>query len=79
MSRTRWSARFDRVKPVAAHLLAILEALEDLKLLNLISECRRDIQELEKYFKTFNCLLLASIWFKSIDIVNRVYNVKVVI
>lgn len=75
MSRTRWSARVESVKPVAAHLPAVLEALEDLKLLNLTSECRRDIQGLEKYFKTFNCLLLASIWFKilkSIDIVNRV-------
>jgi hypothetical protein len=75
MSKTRWSARVDSVKPVAAHLPAVLEALEDLKLLNLTSECRRDIQGLEKYFKTFNCLLLASIWFKilkSIDIVNRV-------
>jgi len=79
MSRTRWSARVDSVKPVAAHLPAILEALEDLKLLNLTSECRRDIQGLEKYLKTFNCLLLASIWFKilkSIDIVNRVLQCK---
>ncbi|KAF0754583.1 zinc finger MYM-type protein 1-like [Aphis craccivora] len=47
MSRTRWSARVDSVKPVAAHLSAILETLEDLKLLNLTSECRRDIQGLE--------------------------------
>ncbi|KAL4154039.1 hypothetical protein QTP88_001872 [Uroleucon formosanum] len=79
MSRTRWSARVDSVKQVSAHLPATLEALEDLKLLNLTSECRRDIQGLEKYFKTFNCLLLASIWFKilkSIDIVNRVLQCK---
>lgn len=79
MLRSRWSARVDSVKPVAAHLPAILETLEDLKLPNLTSECRRDIQGLEKYFKTFNCLLLASIWFKilkSIDIVNRVLQCK---
>jgi len=79
MSRMRWSARVYSVKPVAVHLPAILKALEDLKVLNLTSECRRDIQVLEKYFKTFNCLLLASIWFKilkSIDIINRVLQCK---
>lgn len=75
MSKTRWSARVDSVKPVAAHLPGILEALEELSVLNLTAECRRDIEGLTKFFKTFNCLLLASIWFKilkSIDIVNRV-------
>lgn len=75
MSRTRWSARVDSLKPVAAHLPAVIGALKDLKLLNLTFECYRDINGLEKYFKTFNFLLLASIWFKilkSIDIVNRV-------
>lgn len=75
MSKTRWSARVDSVKPVAAHLPGILEALEELSVLNLTAECRRDVEGLKKYFKTFNCLLLASIWLKilsSIDIVNRV-------
>lgn len=79
MSRTRWSARVDSVKSVAAQLPAILEALDDLKLLNMTSECHREIQGLEKYFKIFNYLLLASIWFKilkSIDIVNRVLQCK---
>jgi len=39
--------RVDSIKPVAAHLPAVLEALEDLKLLNLTSECR----EIYKYWK----------------------------
>lgn len=75
MSKTRWSARVDSVKPVAAHLSSIVEAIVELNELNLTAECRRDVEGLKTYFKTFNCLLLASIWFKilkAIDIVNRV-------
>lgn len=75
MSKTRWSARVDSVRPVAAHLPGIVEALEEVIKLNLTAECRRDVEGLKKYFKSFNCLLLASVWYKilkPIDTVNRV-------
>lgn len=35
MSKTRWSARVDSVKPVAAHLSGIVKALDELSKLNL--------------------------------------------
>lgn len=77
MSKTRLLANIDSVKPMAAHLVA-LKVLEDLKLLNVTSEYRRHTG-IGKNFKTFNCFLLASIWFNSlklINIVNRVLKYK---
>lgn len=50
-SRTRWSARVDCIKLVVAHLPAILEALEYLNQLNLISEYQRDISNWKNIFK----------------------------
>lgn len=75
MSQTRWSARVDSVKPIARHLPGVLKALDDVLKLNLTSECRRDVLGLQKHLKTFNFLLLSSIWTKilqAVDIVNKV-------
>lgn len=74
-SQTRWSARVQSVKPVATHLPGLVEALDEVLLLNLSAECRRDVKGLKTYLKSFDCLILASIWFKTlktIDLVNRV-------
>lgn len=65
-SQTRWSARVKSVKPVAAHLPELVEALDDVLLLNLSTECRRDVKGLNTYLQSFDCLLLASIWFKAL-------------
>lgn len=78
-SLTRWSARVESVKPVAAHLPGLVEALDDVLLLNLSAECRRDVKGLKTYLQSFDCLILASIWFKilkTIDIVNRVIQTR---
>lgn len=75
MSQTRWSARVDSVKPVARHLPGVLQALIEVLSLNLTAECRRDVLGLQKYLKTYNFLLLSSIWTKilqAVDIVNKV-------
>jgi len=78
-SQTRWSARVESVKPVAAHLPGLVEALDDVLLLNLSAECRRDVKGLKTYLQSFDCLILASIWFKilkTIDLVNRVIQAR---
>lgn len=78
-SQTCWSARVESVKPVAAHLPGLVEALYDVLLLNLSAECRRDVKGLKTYLQSFDCLILASIWFKilkTIDLVNRVIQAR---
>lgn len=49
MSKTRWSARVDSVKPVAAHLPGIVKALNELSKLTLTAETRLDIDGLKTY------------------------------
>lgn len=78
-SKTRWSARVESVKPIAAHLPSLVDALDDVLQLNLSAECRRDVKGLITYMRTFDCLILASIWckvLKTIDIVNRVIQAR---
>ena len=75
MSNTRWSARIESVRPVAAHLPGNLSALEDLEKRNLTTEMRSDIQGLKTYFES----LMASIWVKvltAIDYRNKVLQAR---
>ena len=43
LSDTRWSARVDSVKPIAAHLPGIMKALERVQELNLTPETRSNV------------------------------------
>lgn len=71
MSTTRWSARVDCVKPFAAHMPGLLKAIDDISCLNLTPETRTDLQGLKTYMKSFECTLLASIWFKVLTAINH--------
>uniref|UniRef100_A0A8D8RCD6 Zinc finger MYM-type protein 1 n=2 Tax=Cacopsylla melanoneura TaxID=428564 RepID=A0A8D8RCD6_9HEMI len=53
----------------------VYQALVEIETLNLTAETRRDVEGLKKYIKSFNCLLMSSIWLKilkAIDIVNKI-------
>jgi len=67
------------VKTVAAHLPGLVEVLDDVLLLNLSAKCLRDVKGLKTYLQSFDCFVLASIWFKTlktIDLVNRIIQVR---
>ena len=79
MSQTRWSARLDSIRPIVEHYPKIIKALEDVKNLNLTSECLSRVNGILTYMKTFKCLLLSHIWLKiltPIDQVNRVLQAR---
>ncbi|XP_050065845.1 uncharacterized protein LOC126554884 [Aphis gossypii] len=71
LSNTRWSARIDAVKPFVNNLPGLQNALEDVKQLNLTAESRRDIEGIVKYINKFECIVMASIWFKVLCIINE--------
>lgn len=71
LSDTRWSARIDAVKPFVKHLPGLQDALEDLKKLNVTAETRRDIEGILKYISKFECILIASTWYKVLSAINE--------
>lgn len=71
LSDTRWSARIDAVKPFANHLPGLECALEELSKLKLTSETRADLNGILQYVRTFECLLMGSIWFKILSTINE--------
>lgn len=73
VSHTRWSARVDSIKPFAKHLPLIKKALECCKSFNLSAECKTDLRGLIKYFYSFQCVLISTLWLlSSVDIINKV-------
>ncbi|XP_047139494.1 zinc finger MYM-type protein 1-like [Hydra vulgaris] len=70
MSDTRWSARIESVKPFVEHIPGLRSAIQDLKKLNLTAESRSDIKRIEKYLGLFECIILASTWFKVLTSIN---------
>ena len=64
LSNTRWSARIDAVKPFATNLPGSINALKEVKKLNLTAETRRDVDGSLKYMRKFGCVLIDSIWVK---------------
>ena len=73
-SGTRWSERISSVKPFAANLNGIKEALKELLELNLTPKTRTEVNGAIKYVSSFRCILMSSIWFKilaTIDTCNK--------
>ena len=64
MSNIHWSVRIESVRPVAAHFPGILSTLQDLEKLNLTADMRSEIQEINFYVESFQCILMACIWVK---------------
>lgn len=77
-SETRWTARIKAVKPFAAHLGSIAEALKKLNkdsFPSLTQSNLAEIRGLKKYVSSYTCLLMSSVWFKvlkMIDIRNQI-------
>ncbi|XP_011170616.3 zinc finger MYM-type protein 1-like [Solenopsis invicta] len=70
LSQTRWSARVECVKPFAAHIPGITEAIIEIETVNLTPETRFDIKGTKTYMESFECTLLASIWLKVLTTIN---------
>lgn len=71
LSDTRWSARVDAIKPFANTLPKLDDVLEEVKTLNLTPETKRDVDGLQKYIHSFECILMSSIWSKVLTAINE--------
>ncbi|KAL6475705.1 hypothetical protein MHYP_G00167450 [Metynnis hypsauchen] len=72
LSDTRWSARIAAVRVVAAHLPSILEALECvLATCSLTSEAKSEENGLISYFKTFDAIVLLTVWVKILQCIEN--------
>lgn len=71
MSKTRWSARIDGVRPVAQHLDALIKALSGLESLNLTAQTRTELKSIQKYMTKFECILMSSLWIKLLTAIHQ--------
>ncbi|XP_065684326.1 uncharacterized protein LOC136096700 [Hydra vulgaris] len=63
-------SRIESVKSFAEHIPGLRSAIQDLKKLNLTADSRSDIKSIEKYLGLFECIILASTWFKVLTSIN---------
>ncbi|KAL0189891.1 hypothetical protein M9458_016990, partial [Cirrhinus mrigala] len=72
LSDTRWSARIAAVRIVASHLPSVLVALEGvLDTCNLTSEAKSEANGLNNYFKTFDAIVLLTVWVKVLQCIEN--------
>lgn len=72
-SQTRWSARIDAIKPLVKNHSKMLEALSKLQTnLDLNAEVYSDVECLSTWMKSFEYVLLASVWFKTLQCIDDV-------
>ena len=73
MSDTRWSARIDAVKPLVRRPREIVQALEKLQEdFDLPSDLCNEVSSLAAWLQTFEFVLLATFWFKTLQAINDV-------
>ena len=73
MSKTRWSARLDCVKPVAAHLDGVQNALVELReTTNLPPEILIDLSGILEYSNSLEFVVIVSIWVKVLKMIHEV-------
>uniref|UniRef100_H2ZW52 DUF4371 domain-containing protein n=1 Tax=Latimeria chalumnae TaxID=7897 RepID=H2ZW52_LATCH len=73
MLQTWWSARIEAVKPLAKKPREILQVLVKLKEeLDLPVDLCNEVDSLSKWFKSFEFVLLATLWFKTLQTINDV-------
>lgn len=70
MSKTRWSAKIESVKPFAQKQLAIKESIDMVLELNLTADTRADLNGIKTYMDSFECLMLATVWLKVLSAIN---------
>lgn len=71
ISKTRWSARIDAVKPVALHLKSLLSAVNEFEVCSLPAEAQTQIKSFKKYLSSFECVLMSSIWMKVLVLLHQ--------
>ena len=71
ISKTRWSARIDGVKPVAHHLSSLRKALCELESINLTALARTELRSIEKYISKFEFILMSNIWIKLLTMIHQ--------
>ncbi|XP_065658692.1 uncharacterized protein LOC136083215 [Hydra vulgaris] len=71
MSKTRWSARIDGVKPVAQHLKSVRSALNELGVPHLTAQAKMELNAIQKYISKFDCILMSSIWMKLLTMIHE--------
>ena len=73
MSDTRWSARIEAVKPLVRRPMEIVQALDKLQEeFDLPSDLCNEGSSLAKWLQSFEFVLLATFWFKTLQAVNDV-------
>ena len=73
MSVTRWSARIEAVKPLTKRPREILNALSRLREeLDLPADICNEVDCLAQWLQSFQYVLLATFWFKSLQAINDV-------
>lgn len=75
MSKTRWSARIECVRPVVKQTKGIINAINEVLTTNLKVEVRADLLGTKKYIRTFEFVVLAHIWFKILTQINYVSSI----
>ncbi|XP_065658749.1 zinc finger MYM-type protein 1-like [Hydra vulgaris] len=71
ISKTRWSARIEAVKPVARHLNSLRTALKELQSLNLTVSAQSELQSIQKYLSKFECIVMSSLWMKLLTMIHQ--------
>ena len=73
MSDTRWSARIDAVRPLVKRPREILQALNKLQEeFDLTSDLSNEVSSLTKWLQSFEFVLLATFWFKTLQAINDI-------
>ena len=73
MSKTRWPARIDCVRPIARHLDSVRNAVAELsEVTNLTAECKSDLRGIKNNLDTFECVLTSAIWIKVLTMIHEV-------
>lgn len=70
LSGTRWSARIDAVRPFAKHLPGLQKAVELASNFNMTADARTELKGIQKYLKSFQCVLMSSVWYKVLAAIN---------
>ena len=73
LSDTRWSARIDAIKPLVKRPREVLLSLNKLQeLLDLPADVSNEVNALINWMKSFEFVLMATIWFKLLQNINDV-------
>lgn len=71
VSKTRWAARINSVKPLAKHFPDILKAVEESETLNLQPHARTELGTIKEYLKSFECVILIKIWYPLLSLIEK--------